>query len=518
MMVRVVVLSLLALCLSRECAGLSPPARSTRLKKGRGGGLVAVDLSSRGEAAPITGASLRRNISWPLDAVCEDGADCLSGICDVDGSHGCLGQCISHLDSRNLTHCMIKRLGQRCSYDFECESAICDTSNIYGCKNLCVSEVIQGTRNCATKSAGEPCTHYNQCKSRVCDTGNNWGCRDLCVSEPDESGINRHCEPRKVGQTCAHDENCASGSCDNKGLLEDGRRCKGRCGSNLEGCARQHCGYDCQYCLANLTGLPNGTWGSGFGQWVSHHPDRVQHEGAVKSMWLREYNETFLYMRIPASCVTESWGSQPMTQCVEVQGTLDIHALGNAQLALQSALFTGFPQPRPPIDLARNNRCPRRPDNILERGGHDCCYSSDQVSRCRGSPYGKDCERYLVGGVVLASGNRSDDAYASNTYLASPGWSWQQRPTSYDLNGFEQRTTAQGFDHGDWDQKGQPLDFSMEDDKKQILTKQDRRAGLWTSPSWTTPQTGTATTSGNGRKRAGSSACDCRRTSSTPAM
>jgi len=363
------------------------------------------------------GLSLVANRSHviPHKAGCQDSADCVSELCDTDGSHGCKGQCVSIPDADGKRHCSTKRYGETCNKDGDCLSGMCDLTGFYGCKDLCVSEVEDDTRHCRVGHMGDRCTHNNQCLSGVCDTNEEYNCRDLCVSDVLPSGhMNRYCDAKKVGETCNHNENCETGICDFDGILDEGL-CDHRCltqGSPT--CPQQQCMRDCNICLGDLLTLPKGL---GVSSWWGY-PEHLWDHGGNTGLNLRSegHQSSEIYLRIPAACV-EAW---PSTPCVLVEGALRVNSLHKARLSMRSAILPGFPQPKPEVDEVVTGQCPRTSDGFPEAGNIDCCYNSSHVAECGSELWGNECQSLLLGTVVLGEWSVSWERQTNSHDFAEP--------------------------------------------------------------------------------------------------
>lgn len=360
------------------------------------------------------------------DADCKDIQELYLGLqadkCDVNGALGCANRCVSPPDAQSgEVTCMMKVVGEQCTQDYECVGGRCDTDDSYGCKNLCLSWQDATGHHCKTKPMGEPCSNHKQCLSGVCDTDGSWGtpqgglvgCKGLCVSELDKLGFNRHCNAKSPAETCVSDSNCEGpvdaltggmlpGVCDTEGLFEESGRCRGRCMTkSTPGCKRQHCSPKCPVCLSNLTGGPEGTNLNEWNGFPAHRVKRNQtSDGIHWHVSLKGQEETELRLRIPSSCVEDE-------ACVEVKGNLEVMKLTGAKIYIQNGLYTGFPGPKPEVDVllnsvkSDNGVCPVRADDFPESGHTQCCYNPASVANCKTSPYSKGCEQFLAGSFLF---------------------------------------------------------------------------------------------------------------------
>lgn len=347
--------------------------------------------------------AVNRSRVQPHEVGCMDSADCVSQLCDMDGSHGCKGYCVSVPEQDGKRYCSFRRMGEPCTKNADCLSGYCDLTGFYGCKDLCLSEVEDDTRHCRTGHMGDRCSHNNQCLSGVCDTNEEYNCKDLCVSDVLPVGHgNRYCDPKRVGETCNHNENCETGICDLSGSLDEGY-CKHRCVTQAAAsCPRQQCMPNCDVCLGNLLMLPKG---QGMSQWYGYPEHLWDHLGPAGIRLLGNGHQTSkIYARIPASCVE----ALPSTPCVQVEGSFFARDLTNARLYMQSSILPGFPQPKPEVDTVMSGNCVRSSDGFPEGGNTGCCYNPSDVAECPAGLWGtRTCQSLLVGSVVLGGGNAS---------------------------------------------------------------------------------------------------------------
>jgi len=163
-------------------------------------------------------------------------------------------------------------------------------------------------------------------------------------------------------------------------------------------------------------------FGTDMGQWQMYPPDSASQYNetlSINGKW--DSDDVLLWMTLPVACVVDN----SMHKDVTIRGKLQVDKFDNVALDIKNELFTGFPGEKPTI---QTEAC----SGDFNGGGSKCCYKSEDLPPCEGSPYSKACEGLLAAQMTL---KHNDDRPDDPNIL---GWHYVDRtatdPDDGDLN------------------------------------------------------------------------------------